>query len=443
MARVFISYRRADSIAITGRIHDRLLSEFGRENVFQDVDNIPRGVNFKTFLENEVQACDVLLVIIGPRWVSVTDEHGQRRLDNPADFVRIEVESGLVLGKLVIPVLVDGARMPGAGELPETMTDLAFINAAVVRHNPDFHRDMTDLIADIHRLVQPADAPPVVEVVHDEADPPPPPAPTKPRSIDLLPAPFAWIEIPGGRGTLKTDEKNVTLPIPTETYWIGKYPVTNAQFAQFIEAGGYENDTWWTEAGWKAREEGWHYADGKSRPSGKPWTQPRYWQNSKWNGDEYPVVGVSWYEAVAFCLWLSDATGEHVMLPTEQQWQRAAQGDTGWDYPYGNKFDATKSNTHKSGITRTTPVTNYEGKGDSPFGVVDMSGNVWEWCATDWDSGSQDVHSVATRRVLRGGSWVDPVSNARCVSRYISIPHLRVDYRGFRVVCGAAPILNH
>nr|MCU0499744.1 SUMF1/EgtB/PvdO family nonheme iron enzyme [Anaerolineae bacterium] len=155
---------------------------------------------------------------------------------------------------------------------------------------------------------------------------PPTPKPARPGSVDLLPAPFAWIEIPGGQGTMKTDE-SVTLTIPTERYWIAKYPLTNAQFRLFMDAGGYREERWWTTAGWEARLKGWDW-DATARKlveTGKPWIEPRYWQNSQWNGAEQPVVGVSWYEAIAFCLWLSEVTGEQICLPTEAQWQYAAQ----------------------------------------------------------------------------------------------------------------------
>jgi formylglycine-generating enzyme required for sulfatase activity len=130
---------------------------------------------------------------------------------------------------------------------------------------------------------------------------------------------------------------------------------------------------------------------------------------------------VSWYEAVAFCLWLSEATGEKIMLPTEDQWQYAAQGDDGRAYPWGNDWDCKRCNNSvkpcASNVTK--PVRHYEGKGDSPFGVVDMAGNVWEWCLTDYNKKTNDINSIANKRVLRGGSW----------SRYNS-DFLRCDYRG-------------
>src|SRR5690606_8543992 len=129
----------------------------------------------------------------------------------------------------------------------------------------------------------------------------------------------------------------------------------------------------------------------------------RFWDDSQWNGADYPVVGVSWYEAVAFCRWLSEATGEAITLPTEEQWQYAAQGDDGRKYPWGDEWDCTRCNNsvepcHSDG---TTPVRQYEGPGDSPFGVVDMSGNVWEWTLTEYESGVNDLDG-ANNRVIRG-----------------------------------------
>lgn len=237
-----------------------------------------------------------------------------------------------------------------------------------------------------------------------------PAAPPSPRSSGiggegLLPAPFAWVEI------------------PMKGYSIAKYPVTNAQFAKFIEAGGYHESKWWTEAGWKQCE--------KDR-----WTEPRYWHDSKWNSAEQPVVGVSWYESVAFCLWLSDATGEKIMLPTEAQWQYAAQSSAGRAYPWGNEWDGSRCNNNvgKKGIGKTTPVRQYEGKGDSPFGVVDMAGNVWEWCLTDYDSQTNDMNSDTTNRVLRGGSWDNYNADYfRCDFRVRDVPHGGYSILGFRL----------
>jgi formylglycine-generating enzyme required for sulfatase activity len=231
-----------------------------------------------------------------------------------------------------------------------------------------------------------------------------------------LPSPFAWIDIPAGKVTVK----NQTHDVPA--FAIAKYPLTNTQFAPFIEAGGYRERKWWTDAGWGQRER-----DG--------WTEPRFWNDSKWNGTEQPVVGVSWYEAIAYCQWLSEQTGQKILLPTGQQWQRAAQGDDGRDYPWGSQWNRNlcNNNVDKKGIGKTTPVTQYEGNGDSPFGVVDMAGNVWEWCLTEYKSGNNSANGTEVR-VLRGGSWFIPDTVIfRCDYRNRNDPYNRYSNWGFRL----------
>lgn len=152
MPRIFISYRRADSKTVTGRIYDRLRQEFGRGDVFKDVDDIPPGTDFRSVLKDAITTCDVMLVIVGSQWLNITDDQNQRRLDNPEDFVRIEVEMGLQRDTMqVIPVLVEGAAHPGEVSLPEPLKPLAYKNSVVVRDDPDFHRDMNVLIRHLGR----------------------------------------------------------------------------------------------------------------------------------------------------------------------------------------------------------------------------------------------------------------------------------------------------
>src|SRR5215470_15268731 len=110
--KIFINYRREDSIATAGRLADRLAETFGRENLFMDVDNIPVGINFEEYLKSQVAACDAVLSVIGPNWLNAKDETDQRRLDNPDDFAATVTGDALARGILVIPVLVDGTRLP-------------------------------------------------------------------------------------------------------------------------------------------------------------------------------------------------------------------------------------------------------------------------------------------------------------------------------------------
>jgi TIR domain len=145
-SKIFISYRRDDSNDVTGRINDRLVGHFGQKAIFKDVDSIPFGADFRKQLSNAVGRCDVCLVVIGSQWINAIDDTGKRRLDDPKDFVRIEVESALQREIPVIPLLVRGAKMPKEEDLPESLRELANRQGTPVRHDPDFHRDVDRLI---------------------------------------------------------------------------------------------------------------------------------------------------------------------------------------------------------------------------------------------------------------------------------------------------------
>ncbi|MCB0088393.1 MAG: SUMF1/EgtB/PvdO family nonheme iron enzyme, partial [Caldilineaceae bacterium] len=197
--------------------------------------------------------------------------------------------------------------------------------------------------------------------------------------------------------------------VTTGAYWIGLTEVTNAQYRPFIDAGGYEDEQWWTAAGWQ-----WRSAENIS--------EPRYWTDSTWNGDDQPVVGISWHEATAYAKWLSQDIGVTVRLPSEAEWERAARGDKGLIFPWGKEWngalanycDANCTNAWKDesvndGYQYTAPVGKYP-DGASPYGALDMAGNVWEWTSSldlaypySADGGREDVEGEGSR-VLRGGS---------------------------------------
>ncbi len=149
--QIFISYRRDDAAYVTGHINDLLRKEFGDEAVFTDVDNIALGVDFRAVLDETVSQCQVLLAVIGSGWLNATDKDGQLRLQDPADFVRIEIESALKRNIPVIPLLVSGAKMPAVEDLPESLRGLAFRNGTQIRPAPDFRVDMERLIKNLRR----------------------------------------------------------------------------------------------------------------------------------------------------------------------------------------------------------------------------------------------------------------------------------------------------
>jgi hypothetical protein len=132
--RVFISYRREESSGLAGRLYDRLAARFGDDQVFMDVDTIALGVDFADVITQAVSNCEVLLAVIGPRWLAATDEDGQRRLDDPDDIVRLEIAAALERDIRVIPILVEGAAMPRRRQLPDELAKLARRNALILRH---------------------------------------------------------------------------------------------------------------------------------------------------------------------------------------------------------------------------------------------------------------------------------------------------------------------
>jgi hypothetical protein len=157
---IFISYRRSDNPDAVGRIYDRLVSEFGKARVFKDVDSIPLGQDFRGHLNDIIGGCAAMLAIIGPRWTDARNSAGARRLEDPDDFVRIELESALARDIPVVPVLVAHAAMPGTSELPASLASMVFRQSIEVRPDPDFHNDATRLVSALRLMLDP-NAPPV------------------------------------------------------------------------------------------------------------------------------------------------------------------------------------------------------------------------------------------------------------------------------------------
>ena len=176
MPKIFISYRRSDSEDVTGRIYDRLVAHFGDDAIFKDVDDIPFGVDFRDYLNESLDQCQVVLAVIGNTWLTAGDGQGKRRLDNPADWVRLELEEALKRKTmLVVPLLVSRASLPRADDLPQSMANLAYRNSAQARPDPDFHKDMGRLIGQLEqyfgRLSQPAAPPTTTPPVVKPANP--------------------------------------------------------------------------------------------------------------------------------------------------------------------------------------------------------------------------------------------------------------------------------
>jgi TIR domain len=143
---VFVAYRRSDSTDIVGRLYDRLAKRFGIARVIRDVNSIPLGVNFRTYIEQMIPACSVLLVVIGPSWDRDRAD-SRRRTDDQEDLLRIEVACALKHGVRIIPVFVGGTQIPDRIALPPELSVLASLNGIALRSDPDFHADVDRLLA--------------------------------------------------------------------------------------------------------------------------------------------------------------------------------------------------------------------------------------------------------------------------------------------------------
>ena len=143
-SKIFISYRRDDSAGTAGRLRDWLAGPFGDESLFMDVDNIPAGADFAKYLNDQVANCDIFLCTIGPNWLNARDDDGKRRLDQTDDYVRVEIAAALSRDISIVPVLIDGARVPKARELPDEIAPFTRRQAAEVR-NSHFRRDADEL----------------------------------------------------------------------------------------------------------------------------------------------------------------------------------------------------------------------------------------------------------------------------------------------------------
>lgn len=234
------------------------------------------------------------------------------------------------------------------------------------------------------------------------------------------PIAFDWVKIPAGEfimGSDKSKDKDAfewELPqhrMHLPDYWIAKTPVTVAQFAQFVKATNHKTT---------AEIEGKAYVYDGSKwdwVEGADWAHPRGPKSNVMQKANHPVICVSWTDAVAFCQWAK------VRLPTEAEWEKAARGDDGRIYPWGNEApDKTRCNFNMN-EQDTTSVGNYA-KGASPYGCLDMAGNVWEWTGTKWLSSYEDYAKKVensleggSSRVVRVGSFDDNHWYVRCAAR--------------------------
>lgn len=309
--KIFISYRRADNKPFVERIRDRLVTAYGENSIFRDIESIPPGANYVDVLNEATAECNVMLVMIGPQWVSMTDAQGRQRLTVPDDWTRIEVERGLANKDiLVIPVLICDARMPGKNEIPETIGELAFRNAISIGNDPHFDGDVIRLMEGIDRIFGGAS----ITVEYFE-----------PKTI-LVPKGTFQMGSPKGSGppANETPQHDVTLP----NYFIGERPVKNSEYQEFVSQTGKLVPP---IMGW----------EGQNHPHGQ---------------EDAPVVGVTLIDAIQYIEWLNKVTNRTYSLPNEAEWEKACRGSYGVQQPMGQILEWTCT---LWGEKRTEPDAKY------------------------------------------------------------------------------------
>ena len=308
-------------------------------------------------------------------------------------------------------------------------------------------------------------------------------------------------EYPIGDDQGRFDAEKPAHQVSLAEFQIGVFPVTNAEYKRFIDAGG----RWWDTDEARAWRRGEGSTEGQKQvyrdlrgmiaqmddnrqreilgqigitsdlvesfiglfdasdedfeltlkgmfPDNESYDQPAQWQDINFNNPQQPVVGITWHEARAYCNWLTECagleTGRIYRLPTEVEYEAAARGKVGRAYCYGHEFDSSRCNIFESHIRRTTPVGIFDNA--TPEGAFDLTGNVWSWTLSIFDQdrfpypyraddGREDIHATGVRRPLRGGSWYFGRDLARAVCRRVKYPNGRFFDVGFRVVSVLRP----
>jgi formylglycine-generating enzyme required for sulfatase activity len=469
-AKIFLSYRRDDSRYQARMIYESFCRELPRENVFMDVSSIPSGRNFRKVLRDWVNECDVLLALIGPGWSTITDPRtGQRRLECSNDCVRIEIGEALLRDIPVVPVLLDGAPMPEADELPPDLRELVDRNAEFV----EFRTFDADVAALIRKAIQPADvaalppSAPGLVLAGTELTPEPrlviPTRYVRNRSgtaflpgsgrcewfrdqVDapemvVLPAgafrmgspddePERETALAGSEGPLR--EVVISAPLA-----MARHAVTRGQFAAFVAATAHRPEPGacvWTGSGWRFDPE----AD---------------WQRLPFAQDGgHPVVAVSWHDAKAYCAWLTRTTGEHYRLPSEAEREYAARAGTRTPFWWGDAIAPDQAryasrHAYNGGITvdqGSVGTARAVSHAANPWGLFNMHGNIWEWCEDCWHDTYVGAPSDGRpwlegaghegRRVVRGGCWLGHPRTLRSADRSWVYAGARFPTQGFRVV---------
>lgn len=431
---IFISYRRDDTAGHAGRLSDKLVDYFGKDQIFMDIDTIQPGEDFVQVIENAVGSCEILIAIIGRNWLRVPGETS-KRLDNLNDFVRLEIAAALNRDIRVIPVLVQRATMPKPQDLPDELSRLARRNALELT-DTRWQRDVDQLINAIEKILDEQ----ARRRATGRTGSQPELIPRPPRRLLLVATTFialiliviAVVLFRGKLGwtTRQHDEESANTPsvnANTSSATKGSQSQTqnNSPVAPermvYVPGGEFR----------MGRDDGDEY----ERPAHQVMVRPFFIDQYEVENSEYqnlrlmtgherrpelkaefaeslPVTGVTWDDANEYC----KKTGKR--LPTEEEWEFAARGRDGRLYPWGNDWGSGLANA-AGASNGMVPGGTYKGK--SPFGAYDMVGNAWEWTAstlTPYSGGSLPAESAgANLRVIRGGTYASTSNKATTTYR--------------------------
>jgi formylglycine-generating enzyme required for sulfatase activity len=470
--KVFISYRREDSGFAARGVHDRLEREFGRDSLFMDVDAIPLGMDFVEVLSTEVAKCDVLLAIIGSNWVEALDEEGNRRLDSEHDFVRIEIAAALRRNIPVIPIVLEGTRVPKAERLPDDLKALARRQGLDVSH-ASFRTDMDRLVHALRQMSSRSVGPAAARQEEQGTASRPDRRVARSREDELRAqgrvkvdapivhgAPDGWFMPGAGKQEWFKDHGlgPEMLVVPAGEFIMGSSPSEIAALKKEYSSNWFDCEGPQRIVKFKAPFSVGRFAvtfdewDACVSDGGCEGYRPG---DHGWGRGSRPVINASWDDAQAYVAWLSRKTGKAYRLLSEAEWEYAARAGTTTVFWWGDRISTAQANydgnyTFRGGAkgeyrVMTIPVDSFE---PNPWGLYNVHGNVSEWVEDAWHAdysgapkdGSAWLQSGdASRRVVRGGSWSIIPQNLRAANRARYSTVSRDGSFGFRVARTLSP----
>ncbi|TXI38018.1 MAG: TIR domain-containing protein [Nitrosomonas sp.] len=482
MAKIFINYRRKDSAGYAGRLYDRLASHFGDEHVFMDIDQIEPGEVFDNVIQEKLKAVQVAVVLIGAHWLDIAEANGQRRLDDPGDWVRLEIAALLERDIRVIPVLVGGATLPKSTQLPECLVPLTRRQAIEITSHARFHADADKLIKALEKIVG-VQTPPSPTV---RTDPPKIIYATIFGAVAVVITAFglshysSWITqeadtqllqpVAPASEKLVAKQSNVELPsevssstekpfdiaeqsteikpsvkkkpvveqsieedpIPTE-YSVVKQPSeTRLPFEPEmvrIPPGKYLIGSADNYDKKKPRDEviiAYAFEIGKYEVTFDEYdafanaTNRKLPSDMGWGRGKRPVINVSFNDAIAYVQWLSNKTGKQYRLPSLAEGTYTARAGTQTTYWWGNNIGKNNAVCARCGSQWDSKQTAPVGSFKAnAFGLYDTAGNVSEWTLDCYHSYYDDNRQKNYQHAPKDGSAWNEMNGGDCDRREV------------------------